>query len=154
MTDSQRLDRASLAKQAAARLRDEILSGAAPPGERLVVRDLVERWGVSHIPIREALRVLHGEGLVIIEPNRGAHVRPIYSGFIEDLFAQPVAIRLSPGARHWPIFARLCRESGAIGNLVPDAFLAALALEHGCELITNDGDFARFKGLRWRHPLA
>ena len=75
-------------------------------------------------------------------------------GFIEDLFAQPVAIRLSPGARHWPIFAHLCRESGATGNLVPDAFLAALALEHGCELITNDGDFARFKGLRWRHPLA
>jgi predicted nucleic acid-binding protein len=37
---------------------------------------------------------------------------------------------------------------------VPDAFLAALALEHGCELVTNDGDFARFKGLRWRHPLA
>ena len=75
-------------------------------------------------------------------------------GFVEDLFAQPVAIRLNPGARHWGIFARLCREIGATGNLVPAAFLAALALEHGCELVTNDADFARFKGLRWRHPLA
>ena len=39
------------------------------------------------------------------------------------------------------------------GNLVPDARLAAMAIEHGCEWITTDGDFARFPGLRWRHPL-
>jgi DNA-binding GntR family transcriptional regulator len=38
------------------------------------------------MPIREALRILHGEGLVVIEPNRGARVRPIYAGFIEDIF--------------------------------------------------------------------
>ena len=74
--------------------------------------------------------------------------------FAERLLTPAQCITLSPGARHWAIFARLCRESGATGNLVPDAFLAALALEHGCELVTNDGDFARFKGLRWRHPLA
>ena len=59
-----------------------------------------------------------------------------------------------PGARHWSIFTRICRESGAIGNLVPDAYLAALAIEQGCELVSNDADFARFKGLRWRDPLA
>jgi uncharacterized protein len=40
------------------------------------------------------------------------------------------------------------------GNLVPDAYLAALAIEGGCELVTTDRDFARFTGLRWRHPLA
>ena len=66
----------------------------------------------------------------------------------------PHCVTVHPGARHWRIFTRLCRESGATGNLVPDAFLAALALEHGCELVSNDADFARFRGLRWRHPLA
>jgi uncharacterized protein len=61
---------------------------------------------------------------------------------------------IRPGPRHWGLFARLCRENGAAGNLVPDAYLAALAIEAGCELITTDRDFARFDGLRWRHPLA
>jgi len=55
--------------------------------------------------------------------------------------------------RHWEIFARLCAEGGVKGNLVPDAYLAALAIESGCEWITTDRDFSRFKGLRWRHPL-
>jgi hypothetical protein len=63
------------------------------------------------------------------------------------------AVLVAPGARHWTIFAKLCREAGARGNLVPDAWLAALAIESGCELVTTDRDFARFRGLRWRHPL-
>lgn len=74
--------------------------------------------------------------------------------FAERLLLPSHCVAVHPGARHWGIFTRLCRESGATGNLVPDAFLAALALEHGCELVSNDADFARFKGLRWRHPLA
>jgi toxin-antitoxin system PIN domain toxin len=75
-------------------------------------------------------------------------------GFAEDLLGQANCALVRPGARHWAIFARLCRECGASGNLVPDAFLAALAIENGCELATVDRDFARFTGLRWRHPLA
>jgi hypothetical protein len=66
---------------------------------------------------------------------------------------RPNAVLLAPGARHWSIFTRLCVEAAARGNLVPDAWLAALAIESGCELVTTDGDFARFPGLRWRHPL-
>jgi toxin-antitoxin system PIN domain toxin len=73
--------------------------------------------------------------------------------FAEYLLAQPNCTPVRPGARHWTIFTRLCRESGAQGPLVPDAYFAALAIEHGCEWITADRDFARFKGLRWRHPL-
>jgi toxin-antitoxin system PIN domain toxin len=73
--------------------------------------------------------------------------------FCEQLLAQPGCVPVRPGPRHWGIFARLCRESGARGPLVPDAYLAALAIEAGCEWITTDRDFARFKGLRWRHPL-
>lgn len=74
--------------------------------------------------------------------------------FADELRQQPNALLLSPGPRNWGIFERLCRDAGATGNLVPDAYLAALAIEHGAELITTDRDFARFPGLRWRHPLA
>jgi hypothetical protein len=63
------------------------------------------------------------------------------------------AVPLAPGARHWGIFTKLCREAAARGNLVPDAWLAALAIESGCELVTTDRDFARFPGLSWRHPF-
>lgn len=86
MADSQRIDRGSLAKQAAARLRDEILSGAAPPGERLLVRDLVERWGVSHIPIREALRELEAESLVESRPGHGVVVAKVDIDELGDLY--------------------------------------------------------------------
>ena len=62
-------------------------------------------------------------------------------------------VLVSPGDRHWSIFERLCRSAGAKGNLVADAFHAALAMESGAEFITTDRDFSRFPGLRWRHPL-
>jgi predicted nucleic acid-binding protein len=60
---------------------------------------------------------------------------------------------VSPGRKHWEIFLRLCREGDARGNLVSDAYHAALAIENGCEWITTDRDFARFPGLKWRSPL-
>jgi uncharacterized protein len=73
--------------------------------------------------------------------------------FIEAVRNQPNAVVLRPGPRHWWLFLELCRAAGARGNLVPDAYLAALAIDTGSELITTDRDFARFPGLRWRHPL-
>ncbi len=73
--------------------------------------------------------------------------------FVEDVRDQPNCVALAPGARHWEILARLCQRSGARGNLVPDAYLAALAIESGSEWITMDGDYARFPGLRWRPPF-
>jgi DNA-binding GntR family transcriptional regulator len=73
-------------------MRNDIVSGGLSFGSRLVIEELATRYGVSHMPIREALRVLHGEGLVVIEPNRGARVRPIYRGFIEDVFDVRCAI--------------------------------------------------------------
>lgn len=69
------------------------------------------------------------------------------------LRAQPGVVTLSPGARHWEIFDRLCRSADARGNLVADAQHAAVALEHGATWISKDRDFARFRELRWRHPL-
>jgi len=73
--------------------------------------------------------------------------------FIEQLRGQPNCVPVAPGPRHWGIFRALCAAAGARGNLVPDAYLAAMAIESGCEWITTDRDFSRFKGLRWRHPL-
>lgn len=72
---------------------------------------------------------------------------------IEELRGQPGAIHLSPGPRHWPLFGELCSAVGARGNDVPDAYLAALAIESGSELITADRGFGRFPGLRWSCPV-
>ena len=68
--------------------------------------------------------------------------------FVEALRGLPNCAILAPGPRHWAIFTRLCRESGASGNLIPDAYLAALAIESGSEWVTTDLDFKRFSGLR------
>ncbi|MBV9447761.1 MAG: type II toxin-antitoxin system VapC family toxin [Streptosporangiaceae bacterium] len=73
--------------------------------------------------------------------------------FADRIRNQPHAHVISPGPRFWSIFHDLCQKTGASGKLVPDAYLAALAIEHGCEFITTDGDFGKFPGLRWRHPL-
>jgi uncharacterized protein len=73
--------------------------------------------------------------------------------FADAVRSAPNAVTVSPGPRHWGLFQRMCREGATRGNLVADAYLAALALESGSELITTDRDFARFPGLRWRHPI-
>jgi hypothetical protein len=74
--------------------------------------------------------------------------------FAEKIRGAPNCRVIAPGERHWQIFSRLCEDSQARGNLVPDAYLAALAIESGSEWITMDGDFARFAGLRWRRPFS
>jgi uncharacterized protein len=73
--------------------------------------------------------------------------------FLEDFRSREEVHLLGPGEGHWKIFVDLCRRSDARGNLVPDAFHAALAIELGCEWLTLDRGFARFPGLKWRHPL-
>ena len=72
--------------------------------------------------------------------------------FCQSLVASPRAVFITPSRRHWDLFTELC--GNLRGPLVADAYLAALAIEHGCELVTTDSDFARFKGPRWRHPLS
>lgn len=71
----------------------------------------------------------------------------------EAMRARPNSRPVRPGDRHWPVFCALVRSSGARGNAVPDAYLAALAIESGSEFVTCDRGFARYPGLRWRHPL-
>jgi uncharacterized protein len=73
--------------------------------------------------------------------------------WVDQLIESDNIVVMRPGERHWKIFMDLCRAARASGNLISDAYLAALAIEHGCEWITTDRDFSRFRGLRWRHPL-
>lgn len=70
-----------------------------------------------------------------------------------DLRQHPNCLIIEPQKRHWHIFTKLCKHTRATGNAVPDAYLAALAIESGSEFVTADRGFARFPNLRWRHPL-
>jgi toxin-antitoxin system PIN domain toxin len=73
--------------------------------------------------------------------------------FCAAALASPSAVAIRPGRQHWVIFDDFCRRLGARANVVPDAYLAALAVEHGATWVTTDRGFARFPGLRWRTPL-
>ena len=73
--------------------------------------------------------------------------------YVNTLVEPPNCQVVRPGVRHWEIFLRLCEQSNARGDLVPDAWFAALAIESGCEWITLDRDFRRFDGLRCRAPF-
>ena len=68
--------------------------------------------------------------------------------FISAIRSSDRALNVAPSTRHWEIFTGLCDARQATGNLVPDAWLAALAIEHGCALVTFDRDFAHFHGVR------
>lgn len=74
--------------------------------------------------------------------------------FTEVIRSRASFVEVSPGPRHWSIFTSLCEAADARGNRVPDAYLAALAIESGSEWVTLDRGFARFPDLRWRLPGA
>ena len=73
-------------EQATNLIRQAIIQGHYGPGERIKISETAEQFGVSAMPVREALRKLEGEGIVSITPNRGATVRPVDEKFIEDIF--------------------------------------------------------------------
>lgn len=72
--------------------------------------------------------------------------------FIDAVIAQPEHLLLAPGPRHLDLLRALCDEADALGDLVPDAVIAAVAVEHSCEVVTLDRDFARFTSVRHRRP--
>ena len=73
----------------------------------------------------------------------------ILDGWIE----QPNTTFVLPTARHWSILRTLLNASSSAGNLTTDAHIAALALEHGYTVYSNDTDFGRFPNLAWVNPL-
>ena len=99
--------------------------------------------------------VLVGFLRIVTHPRVFARPSPLPAAmeFADALLALPGCRLLRAGSRYWEILRHTCAHADARGNLVPDAAHAALALEHDCVWITADRDFARFPGLRWRHPL-
>lgn len=105
------------------------------------------RFGISTSVLSGVIRVVTHRK-IFEDPNTTREALEYCSALID----QPHSIVLHPGRRHWKIFRRLCLEAEAKGNLVPDAWHAALAIEHGCRWITLDRDFARFAALDWATP--
>jgi toxin-antitoxin system PIN domain toxin len=104
--------------------------------------------GIPWIVVLGFLRLSTTRGVFATAATPAAALRRV-----ESWFVQPVVTVLNPGARHLSILrTNLAVTAG--GALTTDAHLAALAIEHQAELHSNDADFARFPGLRWRNPIA
>lgn len=73
--------------------------------------------------------------------------------YVDRWLSVPVTTVIEPTPRHASVLRDLLATTGTAGNLVSDAHLAALAIEHGAELCSADRDFGRFPGLRWMNPL-
>jgi uncharacterized protein len=107
-----------------------------------------EPFGVADLVLSGFLRVVtHPK---IFDPPTDPELALRFVQTIRDCAG---CVVIAPGPGYWPIFTRLVRESGCRGSLIPDAFLAAIAIEAGCTWITTDRDYSRFNGLDRRHPL-
>ena len=92
-----------------------------------------------------------------IVTNRKAMAKPLAAedacAIVGSWLEEPLATIVLPTERHWTVFLRVLGEGQGAGPLVSDAHLAALAIEHGATLVTNDRDFSRFPGLEVEYPL-
>lgn len=96
-------------------------------------------------------------GFLRIATHPRAFPRPIQPedawGLIEDWLAAPMAWIPLPTERHGDVLGALVRRYRLSGRLIPDAHLAALAIQHGLDVVSADSDFARFTEIRWVNPL-
>ncbi len=86
---------------------------------------------------------------ILSHPFSGAEAHSIVTSWLD----QPNVDVLEPGDRHLEILGALLRDGQATADLVPDAALAAVAIEHGATLCSTDRDFARFNELAWVNPI-
>jgi DNA-binding GntR family transcriptional regulator len=120
------------------RIRDDIVKGTFDPEARLTIDRLATRYGSSHMPIREALRELAGEGLVRFEPRRGARTLPIDRSFIDNLLTmraelEPLLARQAA--------ARMDREGLSELEMLQNAFEAAVGRRDDSAAIDMNGRF-------------
>lgn len=108
-----------------------------------------EPFGVSEQVLASVVR-LATHHRVYVEPSPTELVLE----FCHAVRTGPASVIVQPGDDHWQLFSELVRGAGARGNLVPDAYLAALAIEQGATLVTHDAGFARFSELRRAAPLS
>lgn len=107
-----------------------------------------EPFAVSELVLSSFARIVTNHR-VYVEPTPPS----VALDFCAAVLSAPSAIAVHPGHRQWRIFDSLCRDVGARGNVVPDAYLAALAIERGATWVSSDRGFARFPGLTWTTPL-
>lgn len=127
-------------------------------------RDDHSLYGVAHPWLERLLDT--GEGFAVLDLVAGAFLRlttnrrvfgvptPAAAAFawVSALRAQPGHVLLAPGPRHLDLLREVCLGADAVGDLIPDAQLAAVAIEHAAEIVSFDRDFARFDTLRWTRP--
>lgn len=107
-----------------------------------------QAYGISEIVLSGFLRVVTHPRIF----NPASTIAQALE-FVHGVRDQANCVIVRPGPRHWSIFESLCRQTNVKGNLVPDAYLAALVIESGSTWITTDRDYSRFPKLSWRHPL-
>ncbi len=118
-------------------------------------RDLLERLANDDEPLGLPDSVLGG--FVRVVTNRRIFTEPTSPDdawdAVDALLAAPAAMRVAAGERHWSLFRQLAADIDARGNDIADAYLAAYALENNAVWLSADRGFARFRKLRWSHPL-
>ncbi len=96
-------------------------------------------------------------GFIRLVTNRRIFASPLSVAetveYVDGWLAQPNTTIVVPSPRHWPILVTLLESTGVGANLTTDAHIAALAIEHGFTVYSNDSDFGRFDNLRWENPL-
>jgi len=105
--------------------------------------------GIPWVVMLGFVRIMSSRA-VLLDPMTAAEAL----GHVLSWLERPQAQILVPGPRHLEILATIMNATGATGRLITDAHLAALAIESQAEVHSNDADFSRFPGLRWRNPLA
>ncbi len=118
------------------------------PGHRLF-KQVLEETVNGPSPFGLSRTILSGFIRVSTHPRMFSPPTPLPDAlaFCDDLLSRANFRWIEPGPTHWGIFCRLCRETNATGNLVPDAWFAALAIESGSTWVTGDRDYGLFKGL-------
>lgn len=122
--------------------------------------ELARQWWDAQLsnsePVGLSWPVLNA--FIRVGTNTRLHQRPLTVheavDRVQSWLDQPCVRILQPTDRHWGIFQSLLVQGNAVANLVSDAHLAALAIEHNCVLQSSDADFSRFPGLKWSNPLA
>lgn len=118
-------------------------------------RSLLEQWANADEPLGVPDAVL--SGFLRLVTNRRVFAEPTTPEeawwAVGALVDAPAVLTLRPGEGHWAAFERLAQGINASGNDIPDAYLAAFAVENNATWLSADRGFARFGELRWRHPL-
>ncbi len=127
--------------------------------EEVPLHSLARQWWEQLVNGEERIGVpwIVATGFVRLMTHPGVQTRPTTTdqavNMLRAWFQFPAVNPLNPGPQHIAILGALLAAAGIGGNLVTDAHIAALAIEHQAEVHSNDRDFARFPGLRWHNPL-